>query len=79
MMTHDDAHGWSITINGDGYQRADATVSDCLPLSLLLEDCSIKGRVAVAVNGAVVLRGSWEECQIFHGDKIEIVHGVVGG
>jgi len=35
--------------------------------------------LAVAVNGAVVLRSAWEQTFLNHGDKVEIVQIVRGG
>jgi sulfur carrier protein len=34
---------------------------------------------AVALNEEVVLRGSFEDCWIHPGDRIEIVHPMAGG
>ena len=35
--------------------------------------------IAVAVNGEVVPRGTWQEREVQHGDDIEIVRAVQGG
>jgi sulfur carrier protein len=35
--------------------------------------------VAVAKNGRVVPRSSWEQCLLEMGDEVEVIHAVAGG
>jgi sulfur carrier protein len=48
-------------------------------LSALLLSLSSLAPFAVAVNEEVVLRGSFEECLVYPGDRIDIVHPTAGG
>jgi sulfur carrier protein len=36
-------------------------------------------RIAVALNGAVVPRGTWSETRLHAGDRVEIIKITVGG
>jgi thiamine biosynthesis protein ThiS len=48
-------------------------------LGALLLSLSPPAPFAVAVNEEVVLRGSFEECLVYPGDTIDIVHPTAGG
>ena len=48
-------------------------------LAALLLSLSPPAPFAVALNDEVVLRGSFEECWIYPGDRIDIVHPTAGG
>jgi sulfur carrier protein len=48
-------------------------------LAALLVSLSPPAPFAVALNEDVVLRGSFEDCWIHPGDRIEIVHPMAGG
>ena len=48
-------------------------------LAALVVSLSPPSPFAVARNDEVVLRGSFEECWIHLGDRIDIVHPTVGG
>ena len=39
----------------------------------------VRGRVAVAINGDVVPRSSFDERKIQDGDRVEVIHAVGGG
>jgi sulfur carrier protein len=52
------------------------------PLSvrdLLVRFDLVRGRVAVAINGDVVPRSSFDERKIQDGDRVEVIHAVGGG
>jgi sulfur carrier protein len=66
----------TITVNGEGRAWRDMNVRELLAESGL---GGAKGGIAVAVNAAVVPRGSWDATRIRAGDKIEIVRIVRGG
>lgn len=65
-----------LTVNGVAEDVAATTVAQLLaargidPMARFL---------AVAVNGAVVRRGSWEEAALNAGDAVEIVRPLQGG
>jgi sulfur carrier protein len=66
-----------ITLNGtptDG--RDGATVTELL-VALGVEPRA-RG-VAVAINGEVVPRSSWEQCRVADGDRIEALTAMQGG
>jgi sulfur carrier protein len=48
-------------------------------LAALLISLSPPAPFAVALNEEVVLRGSFEDCWIHPGDRIDIVHPTAGG
>jgi sulfur carrier protein len=48
-------------------------------LAALLVSLSPPAPFAVALNDEVVLRGSFEDCWIHPGDRIDIVHPAAGG
>jgi sulfur carrier protein len=48
-------------------------------LAVLLLSLSPPAPFAVALNDEVVLRGGFEECWIYPGDRIDIVHPTAGG
>jgi sulfur carrier protein len=48
-------------------------------LAALLLSLSPPAPFAVALNDEVVLRGSFEECWVYPGDRIDIVHPTAGG
>ena len=55
--------------------------SDAITVAELLASRGISGAkgVAVAVNGAVVPAGSWEQSRLASGDQVEIVKPFGGG
>jgi sulfur carrier protein len=66
----------TVLINGESREvSADATVSMVVQL-LGLRD--LRG-VAVARNGAVILRADWESAHLSDGDRIEVLQAVQGG
>lgn len=67
--------GFEIHVNGDP-QRVPAgiCVSALLDLMGLAER-----RVAVAVNREIVRRGSYEQCALAEGDRVEVLEAVGGG
>jgi sulfur carrier protein len=48
-------------------------------LAALLSQLSPAGPFAVACNAEIVPRGSYEQCRIEQGDRIDIVHPAAGG
>jgi sulfur carrier protein len=48
-------------------------------LAALLLSLTPPAPFAVALNDEVVLRGSFEECLVYPGDRIDIVHPTAGG
>ncbi len=46
---------------------------------LLVRFDLVRGRVAVAINGDVVPRSSFDERKIQTGDRVEVIHAVGGG
>lgn len=66
-----------VTLNGETREvPADATVTGALELIGVPAD----GRgLAVAVDGVVVPRGTWERTELSDGAKIEVVVAVQGG
>ncbi|WP_341988980.1 sulfur carrier protein ThiS [Azorhizobium sp. AG788] len=65
-----------LLVNGKSERFAVATVADLL--TALDLDTSRKG-IAVALNGAVVPRRSWEAAALTSGDAVEIIHAKQGG
>jgi thiamine biosynthesis protein ThiS len=63
-----------IVVNGQSHP-----VSGPQTLAALLLSLSPPAPFAVALNDEVVLRGSFEECWIYPGDRIDIVHPTAGG
>ena len=63
-----------IVVNGQSHPLPKPQTLAALLLSL-----SLPAPFAVALNDAVVLRGSFEECWVYPGDRIDIVHPTVGG
>lgn len=64
-----------ISINGADEALAAATLAE-----LLAEKAADGPRgIAVALNGAVVPRGSWPETKLQPGDRVEIVRARQGG
>ena len=66
----------TISINGERKLLSSSTL-----IELLEENGvdSIKGGVAVALNGEVVPRADWAQTSMKCDDKVEIVHIVRGG
>ena len=48
-------------------------------LAALLLSLSPPAPFAVALNDEVVVRGTFEECWVYPGDRIDIVHPTAGG
>ena len=64
-----------ITVNGGAAEVADgATVGD-----LVRERVDDRRRVAVARNGEVVPRASWDATSLSEGDTVEVLAPVAGG
>jgi sulfur carrier protein len=65
----------TITLNGE---TRDLDMS--VDLAQLVDDLSLPSkRIAVELNGLVILRSDWAETRVGDGDKIEVVHFVGGG
>ncbi|MGV0005306.1 MAG: sulfur carrier protein ThiS [Candidatus Porifericomitaceae bacterium WSBS_2022_MAG_OTU9] len=63
-----------IRLNGKALSvTAGSTVSS------LLRQMQVEGRIAVEINGSIVVRSAFLEHQIQDGDQVEIVHAVGGG
>ncbi len=63
-----------IQLNGENTETNSQTIAE-----LLRELNAPESGVAVALNGAVVRRGDWENNAIKDGDEIEIIRAVQGG
>jgi len=63
-----------IVVNGQPHP-----LSGPQTLAALLLSVSPPSPFAVALNDEVVLRASFEECWIYPGDRIDIVHPTAGG
>jgi len=64
-----------ITLNGETVDAtAGTTVAD-----LVAARCPSPAGVAVAVNGEVVHRGTWQATAVQAGDAVEIVTAAAGG
>ena len=64
-----------LTVNGEPAELADgATVA-----VLVAERRSGHSRVAVAVNGGVVPRSSWDTTELAPGDAVEVLAPTAGG
>ena len=63
-----------IVVNGQSHPLPGPQTLAALLLSL-----SPPAPFAVALNDEVVLRGSFEECWVHSGDRIDIVHPTAGG
>jgi sulfur carrier protein len=64
-----------ITVNGGAAEVAEgATVAD-----LVRERIDDRRRVAVARNGEVVPRASWDTTSLSDGDTVEVLAPVAGG
>ena len=56
------------------------SVADQSTLSDLVDELSLApARIAVELNGEVVLRNNWSETVLSEGDRLEVVHFVGGG
>lgn len=63
-----------IVVNGDPMSvKVGSTVAS------LLHEMKLDGRLAVEVNGSVIVRGSFQSRALQDGDLVEIVHAVGGG
>jgi sulfur carrier protein len=64
-----------ITLNGRSRQAEDG-----ISLTGLVQQVSERTTgIAVAVNGEVVPRGSWQSTELVEGDRVEVVTAVQGG
>lgn len=63
-----------IVVNGQSHRLPEPQTLSALLLSL-----SPPAPFAVALNDEVVLRADFEECWIYPGDRIDIVHPTAGG
>jgi sulfur carrier protein len=67
----------NVVLNGEAQELRDgATVADAVEAS---GAHSSRRGVAVAVDGEVVPRGSWERQPLGEGQRVEIVQAVQGG
>ena len=65
----------NIILNGEP-----ATVPDACSVADLVQVQRLAGlRLAVELNGAIVVRSSWDEVCLAEGDRAEIVRAVGGG
>ena len=65
----------SVVLNGEPQELGDAaTVADAVQAA----DAPDRG-VAVAVDGAVVPRGSWAATSLADGQRVEVLQAVQGG
>lgn len=65
----------AITVNGEAVDAAaGTTVAD-----LVAACCPSPRGIAVALNGEVVHRGTWEATAVHTGDAVEIVTAAAGG
>jgi sulfur carrier protein len=64
-----------VTVNGVPTDVADATTV----AALVAERSAGHSRVAVAVNGGVVPRSSWETSRLAPGDAVEVLAPTAGG
>jgi len=65
----------SITVNGEDHAVSPGTTV----ASLVAEWCPSPRGVAVALNGEVVPRSTWERAPVAPGDVVEIVSAAAGG
>jgi sulfur carrier protein len=64
-----------ITLNGQSRQAEEG-----ISLTALVRQVSERATgIAVAVNGEVVPRSSWQETRLADGDRVEVVTAVQGG
>jgi sulfur carrier protein len=63
-----------VIVNGQTYP-----LPEPLTLAALLLSLSPPAPFAVARNEEVVPRGTYEDCRIYPGDRIDIVHPAAGG
>jgi sulfur carrier protein len=64
-----------VTVNGDAAEVSDgATVGE-----LVRQRVDDRRRVAVARNGEVVPRASWDATSLAEGDTVEVLAPVAGG
>lgn len=64
-----------VTLNGTPTEVADGATVAVLVATLTDQ----RRRVAVAVNGEVVPRSTWESARLAAGDTIEVLAAVAGG
>jgi sulfur carrier protein len=65
-----------ILVNGEPRERAGATIAE------LLADLGVEDRargVAVAVNGEIVPRATWDARRVAEGDRVEALTAMQGG
>jgi sulfur carrier protein len=65
-----------ILVNGEPRERAGATIAE------LLADLGVEDRargVAVAVNGEIVPRTTWDAHRVAEGDRVEALTAMQGG
>lgn len=56
------------------------TFDECLRLNQLLkQEFGEHAGLAVALNGDVIPRERWTECQLADGDRVDVFHAVAGG
>lgn len=64
-----------LTINGVATEVPDGTTV----AGLVRDRLDDRRRVAVALNGAVVPRGAWEQTPLAGGDTVEVLAPTAGG
>ncbi|HXS44445.1 MAG TPA: sulfur carrier protein ThiS [Solirubrobacteraceae bacterium] len=65
-----------ILVNGEPRERAGATIAE------LLADLGVEDRargVAVAINGEIVPRATWDARRVAEGDRVEALTAMQGG
>ncbi|HUO74839.1 MAG TPA: sulfur carrier protein ThiS [Solirubrobacteraceae bacterium] len=66
-----------VTVNGEQRQLAAGATVATLVASL---DVAPEARgIAIALNGEVVRRGSWQHTELLDGARVEVVSAVQGG
>ena len=64
-----------IIVNGNSKEY-----QDNITLIELIDDLNLKNKVmALAVNGTIVKKDTWNSYNLQHGDKVELLHFVGGG
>jgi sulfur carrier protein len=66
-----------VVVNGEATEFAEGTTVAKI-VETLGRDPSGRG-IAVAVNGAVIPRGTWQETKVRNDDEIEVLAAVGGG
>ena len=69
-----------VVLNGEPRELDEGATVRTAVAALAVGGAAAGGRgLAVALDGEVVPRGSWEETQLREGQRLEVVHAVQGG